>query len=462
MNIRSISARKIFYPLLSFFIFGVSLLVAIYIAYTPIQAGYEKLYYLPLLFGSLYFVSILILREKIINLFMFVFLGTSFLRYVILPFLITSTSYYGGRSNIPPTSSSLDYALQLMVYELVIVWLFITISFKVFLKLGNVNLTYPKNHFVYILFIGVSIVSAFLFPSSLNGFSFGKIIVSKTNIYDSAMGNLITYVLVISKYLAFVLIMSYLSNLYNKRKQKKVILIAFMVVIVSILLVFGNNRMDYVITTIVTVVFFYKLFSKRTLIFILPLIFVGIFITSSITEQRNYMTATNGQDPLTDLAETLQVYLAGPYNVAIAIEAKKVFSQEIHDMNIFYEIFRSTIGFNVFLKNMELKTGSEIFNERIYYSDHVSQILPMIGQGVIYLGIVLSPLLSLMFISLAIWLMNIRNGSSRVELLFFLSIAIARLGLVNAQNGAILANDISFFLFLFLIIYFLNDKVSWR
>lgn len=47
------------------------------------------------------------------------------LRFVIMPIFLVSVQYYGGRSPVAPLPSSIETAIWLMVYELIILTLVI-------------------------------------------------------------------------------------------------------------------------------------------------------------------------------------------------------------------------------------------------------------------------------------------------------------------------------------------------
>lgn len=122
-------------------------------------------------------------------------------------------------------------------------------------------------------------------------------------------------------------------------------------------------------------------------------------------------------------------------------------------------MLRPTLGLNVLLKNLDLKTSTNYFNERIYFEERSTQIIPIIGQGYFFFNFVFSPVIMIMFLFFVRFLINVRQKKARIELIFFLSITIARIGLALGQNGSILMNDTSFFLLLFIFVYYFNNKI---
>ncbi|MEN2665773.1 hypothetical protein [Listeria aquatica] len=112
---------------LNFIVFSIGLSVCFYVHNNVNFVGYEPLYLLPLLYTILFPIALAPFLFKRFNIFLIVFTGISFARYVILPFLIVYTGYYGGRSPEPPLAESLHKAIYLMMYELVAIALTIIV-----------------------------------------------------------------------------------------------------------------------------------------------------------------------------------------------------------------------------------------------------------------------------------------------------------------------------------------------
>ncbi|WP_249745459.1 capsule biosynthesis protein CapI [Mesobacillus boroniphilus] len=445
----------------------IGIVSSIYIAYNVNKSGYELLFMLPLVYGCVFVFFISPILFKKFNMFIAVFSLVTFTRYVILPILIVFSGWYGGRSSVPPAASSYDLALKLMSFELLVVSIVIYFLFK---KLSNKNefsktiVKLPNNKFVYLLFIFVSFLLLGLSPNALTTFSF---IIPSENMMDlgegSSLETLTTYFLITSKYIIFLLMMSYCYKKYVISSKKKYIWLSFLIVLLNILILFGDNRSDFIITAIVSLFLLYKLYPKQSKIPIIIVIITIIIVTAFITSHRNTVTYTRGDNPMVDITDTLQVYLGGPYNVAIAIETARLFPESSTPINLVYDLLRPAMGFNLILKHVDgFEFTNYLFNYRLFFSDHVSQIMPIIGQGYYYFGFVFSPLLIIGFIILVYYLIKSIQRQNRIELIFFLSIPITRLGFAMGQNAGILINDTTFFLFLNLLVFYLNDKVVLR
>jgi hypothetical protein len=437
-----------------------TVLTAFYIGNNVNYPGYENLFLLPLIFGILYALFLSPIRRALNNIFIHVFIVISFTRFVVLPFLIVQTSYYGGRSSAPPQIESFENAINLMIYELIVVSIFIFILFKNYKSssLKTLPPKLPQNYLIYVLFICTSLALGLIFPESFKSFGFLSVPLDLAGVGESSIIiSLITYSLVISKFLLFVLILGLLYNKYLKTNNNIFVILSFFVLVLNISIFFGGNRADFIITTIAALLLFYKLYPIAIKYTILPIVVIFVFILGSLNDFRANTSVTNGANTLMDLTGNLQIYLAGPYNVAIAIEAAKLYQSE--PLHLVHELLRPVIGLNIFLKNLDIEPSSTFFNERIFFSDQVTQIIPMIGQGYFYLGFLFAPLIALLFLYLVKMLISYRDTHFRIELIFFFSISIARLGFLTVQNGSILANDTSFFLLLFLFVFYLNNRI---
>ena len=80
----------------------------------------------------------------------------------------------------------------------------------------------------------------------------------------------------------------------------------------------------------------------------------------------------------------------------------------------------------------------------------------MIGQGNLYFSFALAPLFSVLFITVFYLVVKRINREINIELYYFLSLVVVRLGFFMGQNTMNMINDMSMNLVLFLLIYKLN------
>src|SRR5699024_9826267 len=435
-------------------VFLVSVICSMYVGYSTNHSGYDLLFLLLLVYGIVFLFFIAPILFKKTNMFIIIFTAITFTRYVILPASIVYSGWYGGRSMVPPLPLSYDLALKLMIYELIVATIFIYFLFK---RLKNKNIrinntiTLPQNKSIYIIFIIISLVLLGINPSALNSFAFIFPSESLTGLgANSILETLTTYCLMTSKFIIFLLFISTFYKKFILTNNKIYVMLSFITVLLNIIIIIGDNRSNFIITAIVSFILFYKLFPKHSKIPAVLIVIIILIMTSFITTHRNTVTLTQGEEPAKDFTNTLQVYLGGPYNVAIATETAKQFPESRTMPNLFYDLTRPAIGFNIIMKNFEdqFDFSNYLFNRRIYSSDHAAQIIPMSGQGYFYFGFVFSPVLLLLFIGFVYFLLQTLYKQTNIELFFFLTIPITRIGFAMGQNAGILINDATMFLLL--------------
>src|SRR5699024_1907857 len=192
------------------------------------------------------------------------------------------------------------------------------------------------------------------------------------------------------------------------------VMVASISVINSMIFV-GTNRASFILNFVATIIILIYLYKKTAISFSFIMAAILPPLLGSLLSFRQTTTITQGANKLVDLTDTLQVYLGGVYNVAMSLD---ITSPNNNPLYLIIDIMRSAIGPNILLKNMNFVNSVHLFNERIFQSNLVSQILPMIGQGKLYLGYIFAPLLGVLFIFIATYFTKIIVEKRRFELIF--------------------------------------------
>ncbi|MGJ0283781.1 hypothetical protein ACRX5L_07000 [Staphylococcus ureilyticus] len=307
------------------------------------------------------------------------------------------------------------------------------------------------------MFIFITIIIVILNPSSLKYFSFISINENFESVDTLGSFALVAVVfLSVSRILIYFIIMKFLVL---KIKPTNYILSFVMVASISVInsMIFvGTNRASFILNFVATIIILIYLYKKTAITFSFIMAAILPPLLGSLLSFRQTTTITQGANKLVDLTDTLQVYLGGVYNVAMSLD---ITSPNNNPLYLIIDIMRSAIGPNILLKNMNFVNSVHLFNERIFQSNLVSQILPMIGQGKLYLGYIFAPLLGVLFIFIATYFTKIIVEKRRFELIFVFTLITGRLGFVMAQNGNIFLNELTFYLPLFLLVYYINNKV---
>lgn len=401
----------------------------------------EMISLLPALYSVSAFVLIRVSATNGPSLFLLVTSFVMFLRYVVFPGLAALNGGYEGRSWVAPAAESYNYAILLMCYEMILVVILMSILETGFhrrsAKLSNCYKTLP------IWYTSILVLSSFLlaiaFPKSLlliNVFS-PSLLADETSV--SPVSSFVAMLIIVSKIFIFIYVMNWLSKSKNKKRSSW---LALLVCAVNVSMYFGTNRISIVITAVASVLVYLKLFGHGSFI---KASFIGILtllLFSLVTKERSY----NSHDTsvLVSVADSVQAYTGGVYNVAIGVEVKEL-SPEASSLSVLaYDFIRPTIGLNLISQDWDLLYSNVYFNNRMWtHVDRRSQILPMIAQGNLFFPPIFSPLLSLLFVYVGYRLMLAMAAAKYLEVYFLMALVVMRLGFFWGQNSMNMMNYIS-------------------
>lgn len=448
----------------------ISPLLSLYIAYNTYKVqGYELLYLLPIIFGLCFIV--LLSRPLIMgnSIFLWTFTLFAFLRYLALPFFITIQNYFFiGYAYISPRPLSIKKGIILMLYEIILSSVFIRLLYKKFLcKPENseqneitINKFLPKSKFIYSVFIGFSIIILISNPDILKGISF----FNNFNRFSSEDSSLLTSLnvqfVMLAKLLLYFIIVAKLHEKYIETKKTKYLLWTYIVSILNIGIFVGVNRKRIllnVVSSIFTVNYLYPKHKRKTTII---MFIIAIVIFLQLTSFRFY--TNTDRNLFSNIAGTLQVYLSGPYNMAIAVETSELYKNEISILNILYDLGRPFYGIGQILKKFDLYISTEYFNGRLSMGGPLrsDQIMPITGQGMLHFGPILSPLYLILSIILGLFSDKKLKDASSLEEKYILCLISTMFGQAMGVNFIIITNIVTFNGVLFYIFYFLNSKIT--
>lgn len=459
--------NKLCIYVVNFIVFTISIVTSMYIYMdTNIVSGYELLYLLPLIFGLCF---VLLLSQPLVeskSIYLYTFVLFVIIRYIALPFFMVFERYYTGLAYYPPLSLSVQNAIYLMIYEIIVSSLLIRFLYKRFLiytlnrkekKETQIEFNI-KNKFIYIMVISFSLLIIVIYPGALRSISFfnnfnrgsgGNGIISSLSVQIIMLGKIILYFLLINS----------LHNRFIKTNKNKYIWLSYVVSFLNIGIFIGTNRKRVLmnaIASIVTLNHLYPRKSKKTLIIMLTFAFVLFF---QLTIFRFY--TGNDKSMFGDIAGTLQVYLSGPYNMALAIETRELYQNDISSFNVIYDIGRPFYGIGQLFKNINTHTSTEYFNMRLSIGGtlRTDQIMPITGQGLLHFGYILSPLYLILSIILGLFAERKLRNTKSFEKRYVLTMICIILGQSLGVNFIIITNIITFEGILFYIIYYFNYKV---
>jgi len=386
------------------------------------------------------------------SLFLVISLPTMFLRYVAFPSLVLINNGYKGRSLVPPAEESFDLAIFLMSYELLLVSLLIVMLEVRYHRARRVQdfemRTQPLWHLFVVVVFAILLTVAFPASSSLIQILKPEIVSNDTAV-SMAAANLTALVVITVKTFVFLALMRRLAQARSWR-----VLATWaggLLCMLNIAVYFGVNRLAVVLTVMASIWVFRRLFGSRSNTQIGTIAIMSIFLFALITSERKYVSYTESR--LVSIADTIQVYTGGVYNVAIGVEVETQFPVSSSLSVLALDFLRPTIGVNMIVRNWDVFYSNVYFNKRLWGDvDRRSQIIPMIAQGNLFFPVAFAPLISLFFTWLAYKFLNIMIRVRYIEIQYCLALVIMRLGFFWGQNSMNLMSYISFNLLLPLLL----------
>lgn len=376
------------------------------------------------------------------SLFLLICFPTAFLRYVAFPFLVVFNGGYAGRSLTPPLESSYHYAIGLMAYELLVVGLAVFLLERRYqLKELASSLQLSSIDIRYSLFLSMLALALCLaVPQSLLYVNFFKPTIYLDEFSAAAVPTFLAIFFVAAKAALLIGLMQRLA--FSSRAQNLAPWLAALLCAINIGIFFGTNRMAMTLTAIGSVWVLLALFKKRSHGPILAIAMVAVVVFGMITTERQYVRMSDSA--IENVADNIQGYTGGLYNVAIGVETGRSFPEATSLEVLVYDFLRPTVGVNLLVQGWETLYSNIYFNYRMWTTvERRSQILPMIAQGNLFFPFLLAPLLSLLFVSVGYFLLGLLDKVALIELRYFIVLVVLRMGFFWGQNSMNMMSYIS-------------------
>lgn len=388
----------------------IGLVVALYVATFTTNSDYNWLWLLPLGYFISTIIYHLILRKVNYN-FGIVFMIANviiFIRFVITPFAMVFTSKYNGMGYGPnPTSTTINYAVVLMLLELMFVY-FTILSASVYYKRKqsiflskNRPINVIKNKGVIIIFILISLLIILNINPSLiipKNFSSLNSLSSESELNVSGIVNILSSALRTSLLLVS---LSIIKSNYNKTTSKIYIFVAWFIVVLYLGAVFSTSRWILLFSSIMCIALMTKLFPKTPKIIYVAFILISLLGIGAISIQKYSWALRYSLNPYQDIVGVLfgqfQEYFSGPRVVAQALDMNQAFSSEIGLYTFLNDFLGSVPGLADFINQ---GNRVNVYFNRYLNVGNVTHIIPMVGQGYSYI-----PFFPMLFSSVAQWLM---------------------------------------------------------
>lgn len=426
----------------------ISLITFFYVLINNQIEKYEYMFLLPLIF----LISFNLVLKKFlfenISFFRITFVTVLFLRYSILPLIITMANYDHIVAAYYPTIAQCNLAIFLMTYEL--------IAYSAFIKIYNLikknkalndDFDFSYNNPIFNIFIVFSMILLFVTPSVLNYFNFISVNSSVHTIEFSNIQEITILCVVCAKGLLFLQILNYLSKKYKISNNNVYFYLGVLAAAINSCIYYGANRSTFIFLAIASFAAFFAFFKKGIKKIIIIISIIVITIIPIITSYRNYYDYyekfTGLEKELISKQGLINEYFGGINNVAIGIETANLFSNKRNLVNLLYDFLRPVVGINIIMKKINMDYSNLYFNRCYHRSDLVSVIFPTISQGYFYFGFIGAPILGIIMIWIALKLERYCKDFKNPFYIYFFTPSLFRLGTLTGANVNIQMNDLS-------------------
>lgn len=391
----------------------ISVLSTIFIILNPNKGDiYGCLFMLPASFAILSFIFIDVYKYIGKYISISLILGVYFFRSVIIPIVMSIGNYHTLVKKNSINILSMNYAIIIMMIELVVVFLTIYFVRKKFQALNFKSSTFVikgnMSSYLLVFFLIIVIPIIVFYPQVLGyisfslNLSFQKQYQHYINILNmqqqvpKLIYNLFIYVFTYTKYL---LPFWSIKLVYEKIPYTKNKFICSCFIIIFNLLFLSENKASSFFETCALIWIIgdlYPAYKKKfftCIVVAMPiLIFAGIIFKSLGSGGRSLSI-------FEDLSLIFQAYFGGPANVAVGCDLGNVL--EYSPSIIIWDILRNFFPISFLFKSKTTSTG--IFNNALYGNVGIEdQIMPMIAQLHFYVGPFLCTILIAGIIVLAI------------------------------------------------------------
>jgi len=391
---------------LKFFFTSLVALIIIFISINTYQFGakgiYRNLFFLPLIHGILMLTFFLKTNKMLIYPSQYIIYITLFVRNVITPLLILNSTIRKSITFLD--TNTINLAIFIMLYETFVIFLLLANKEKIIYK--NTRYSFGKiicwgNVGKTIIVLSVICLMFWVFlPSIKNSyesvFNAKQLIAIAYNVDKESMMmssrtlyTLGKMLILICRYLLTIILLFWVRKKTNKSSYG--IFIALIILFLQIQ--FIASELIFVLYISIFVYFItIRLWpeSKRSLIFILgTLSCFGILVLAYIKSG-----ATSWGLFRNELGTILQAYFPGVINLSAVLVLPRI---NIID-RLFSDLY-SLIPFRNSLFGLQVVNLANYFNMN---NNMTGQILPLIGESYYYFGIILSPLLSSVFVIISI------------------------------------------------------------
>jgi hypothetical protein len=448
--------------------FLVCLIAGIIVAYNS-PDGYGWLFLIPVFFGIYFFIFPGVIRYVDMSPGILLICFVSFLRYVLSPLLTAVSGVYwisSGYAVLEPIY--FDKAIILTFYEMTCI-MFAIFLFKSRCRYSVKNINFKSEYIfnnevpVIALLVIVAVLLLIIKPSLLNNYNFFIVDEDITVAKYGEYGTGIEIILIeVARYTLPLIFLPYFYRKYLNTKRTRYIIYSIIPVLVTISFFTRTSRGSVLVPGVTYLFLLTSLYKEKS-----KAIFTGLsaflfFVLGSITLFKSFGLSSSESSfsafSIEWFENFLQVYFAGVKNVAVAIKANEVFNSKISLSTLLSDLLRNFPGVGHLVKDIDTST---IYFNLVYYSGtHIfDNVIPTVGQGIMYLGYILSTTFSVIFVIIALKCDELYKSEKKVEYAFLFALIAVNFGNNHIANIQLLAAFVTNWVIPLIILFKLNEYV---
>lgn len=430
--------------------------------------GYKYVYLLPLLFTIVSFIKMIWTPKGVI---IAVIDCIYFVRLVLINFMVVYSGWYEGRSTLSPALENYKMSIFLLLAEYIIINIYYVIIIRkndINLRNRNLELKIEKDNvkdYVYLMFILINVIMVYFNRDNISILGIGQSDNAQVMGGDeaSSLSTLISISMYVAKYIVLGFIIRYFYRKYLINQSNLYVLNSVVIVLLINMIFIGHNRMDAMLPIISSLILLNYLYRKKMVIFNVIMVGFAILALYFISILRNTFQYNITNDINSLITDYLQVYFGGIYNIALSLEISNL-NNNSNFITFLYDLVRPFLGLNFLWRSETVQMSTTLFNFRIFGKyDHVTQIIPLVGQFYLVFGalaVVIAPLIIMLLLK---FFLKILKGSNFIDSIIIIPIVI-RLCFTFFQNISIFINEMSSLIiiygFLRLVTYFVKQVTN--
>lgn len=392
--------------------------------------------------------------------------GLYFIRYFILPLL---TLFYDDTY-----ISSYSNGIWLLLYEEVICAVVLSYLCKkreketYYEEKHNYFLSAKKLYTATWVFIGIAAVVIVLRPSILSKYN---LIFGLTNerlnyieSLESSSSSFDIIIVDITRLLIPASVGVYFADKYDKTSKNIYYYCSlFLSVALSVIIIKGVDRGTVILHGVAIAFLVYRILPNRRreirLMIIVAMTLIVFYLITARMITANTTIGIARYGGIENIINYIQAYVAGIKNMDIVLTMKSEYGQFVNLATPFNDLFANVpfISHLVDSNNRCLR----YFNNS-YGRIGTDQVMPLIGNGLMYFGYILSPVFSIMMIRVVFWCDRKYRNSKDVFSIFVWSFTSAMLAFCHYQNLQLIMLYVSCRILPLAIVYYIFTHIRFR